>query len=296
MHRFVLALCASLLFGCVTQGKYDDLKHLYDKAQEDLGARRQEIASLKQSIDAELAKAKELSAQIEAAEQQKAALTEQRAQQETELARLRGEETRLNDELAKLLKDRSQLKDSTERLQRALLELAQRKAEADRRVADFKALLAKFKDLIDAGTLRIQIVDGRMVLTLPTDILFDSGSAKLSKAGKQAIQQVALVLKDMPNRRFQIEGHTDNVPIHNAEYASNWELSAGRALGVVKAMTEAGMLGEALSVAGYGEFHPVATNDNDKGKKDNRRIEIVLVPDLSMLPGFDELKHVVEQH
>jgi chemotaxis protein MotB len=197
--------------------------------------------------------------------------------------------------MAKLLKDRSQLKESTAQLQQALAELAKRKAEADKRVAEFKSLLAKFKALIDAGTLKVKIVDGRMVLALPTDILFDSGSAKLSKAGKQALQQVAAVLKDMRGRRFQVEGHTDNVPIRTAQYPSNWELSAARALGVIKAMTEAGMTGEALSAAGYGEHHPTAKNDGDAGRAENRRIEIVVVPDLSMLPGFEELKRVVER-
>lgn len=284
-----------MLGGCVSQSKYDELQTKYADAQATVGEREKQIGSLEQALAAEQDKARQLQSSIDEAERQKAALTQSAADKDAEIARLEGEGKRLNDELATLLKDRSQLKDSTARLQQALLELNRRKAEADRRVAEFKGLLSKFKALIDAGKLKVKMVDGRMVLALPTDILFDSGSAKLSKPGKEAIQQVAAVLKDMRERRFQVEGHTDNVPIHTAQYPSNWELSAARALVVIKAMTEAGMNGEALSAAGYGEHHPATSNDSDAGRADNRRIEIVVVPDLSMLPGFEELKRVVEQ-
>lgn len=289
-------MCAPGLLGaCVSQSKYEELQAKYADAQATVGEREKQIGSLEQALSAEQDKARQLQASIDEAERQKAALTQSAADKDAEIARLEGEGKRLNDELATLLKDRSQLKDSTARLQQALLELNRRKAEADRRVAEFKGLLSKFKALIDAGKLKVKMVDGRMVLALPTDILFDSGSAKLSKPGKEAIQQVAAVLKDMRERRFQVEGHTDNVPIHTAQYPSNWELSAARALVVIKTMTEAGMNGEALSAAGYGEHHPTASNDSDAGRADNRRIEIVVVPDLSMLPGFEELKRVVEQ-
>jgi chemotaxis protein MotB len=294
MRHWVL-VCAVLLAGCVTRGKYDELKQKYDDAQKQLEARQTQIGDLHQQVAAEQAKVQSLETEITAAKQQLALLGDARTAKEAELAALQAEQTKLNDELANLLKDRSQLKESTDRLQQALLELNKRKVEAEKRVAEFKALLAKFKNLIDAGKLQVKLIDGRMVLVLPTDVLFDSGSAKLSKEGVEAVRDVSAVLKTMRDKRFQVEGHTDNVPIRTAQYPSNWELSAARALGVVKAMTEAGMPAEALSAAGYGEYHPAARNDSDAHKRENRRIEIVLVPDLSMLPGFEELKRVVEK-
>ena len=87
------------------------------------------------------------------------------------------------------------LQQTTEKLKQALAVLAQRKSEADKRVAEYRDMLVRFKDLIDAGTLSVRIVDGRMVLALPTDVLFDSGSARLSKTGKEAVQQVGAVLR-----------------------------------------------------------------------------------------------------
>jgi chemotaxis protein MotB len=80
------------------------------------------------------------------------------------------------------------------------------------------------------------------------------------------------------------------VPIKTEKYPSNWELASARALTVVRTMIGAGMPATRVSAASYGEFKPVAANDGADGKKANRRIEIVVVPDLSNLPGFEELK------
>jgi len=295
MLRWTGLIGLGLLCGCVTQGKYDDLKKKYDDAQATVAERERKIGTLEQAIAQEEAQAQRLQGLIDEATRQNAVLVERLANKDAELTNLDTENAKVNDELAKVLKDRAAFKESAARLQQALLELNKRKAEAEKRVAELKGLMAKFKSLIDAGKLRVKMVDGRMVLVLPTDILFDSGSAKLATDGKQAIAEVAAVLATMSDRRFQVEGHTDNVPIHTAQYPSNWELSQARALVVVKAMTDAGMNGAALSAAGYGEHHPASSNDTDKGRADNRRIEIVVVPDLSMLPGFEELQRIVEK-
>jgi len=125
---------------------------------------------------------------------------------------------------------------------------------------------------------------------LATDILFASGSASLSKDGRASILEVGQVLASIPKRSFQVEGHTDNVPISSATYPSNWELAAARAITVLKAMVEGGLPPERVSAASFGETHPVAPNDSKESKAQNRRIEIIIVPDLSQLPGFEELK------
>ena len=178
-------------------------------------------------------------------------------------------------------------------LRLALLTLNARKAEADRRVAQYRTLLGKFKKLIDAGTLQVSITDGRMVLALPSDVLFSSGRAELSEEGRQTIAEVASVLATIPERRFQVEGHTDNVPIRTKRFPSNWELASARAVNVVGEMIQAGVDPGSVSGASQGEYRPVSSNDDETGRAQNRRIEIVLVPDLSMLPGFEELKNVV---
>lgn len=295
-------LAVASLGGCVSQGTHDDLKRRYDHAQATLETREATLAQLRQQHDEAKTRIAALDVERATLTERVAALQREAEAHETEISRLRGEQarlteeqTRLNNELAATVKDRSRLRESTARLQEALADLSRRKAEAERRVSEFRELLARFKALIDAGTLSVKIIEGRMVIALPSDVLFDSGSATLSTAGRAAVREVSTVLASMDNRRFQVEGHTDDVPIHTPAYASNWELSTARALGVVKAMVDAGVEPTHVSAAGLGEFHPVAGNDTPEGRTQNRRIEIVMLPDLSMLPGFDELSRVVAQ-
>jgi chemotaxis protein MotB len=193
-------------------------------------------------------------------------------------------------QLAEVLKDRSNLKASVEEMSQALAELKRQRAQAEARLAVYRSVLAKFKDMIDNGKLKVKVVDGRMVLQLQTDILFGSGSAKLSEEGVKVIQEVGKLLSEIPDRRFQVEGHTDNVPINTKTYPSNWELASARAINVVKEMVTAGMPDKRVSAAAFAETRPTTTNDTEEGRAMNRRIEIVLVPDLSDLPGAEEIE------
>jgi chemotaxis protein MotB len=159
-------------------------------------------------------------------------------------------------------------------------ELKRQQAAAEARLAQFQELVKKFQKLADAGKLRVVMRQGRMIIELPTDVLFDSGKADVKPAGKSTLGEVGKILASMPDRRFQVAGHTDNVKIQTAKYPSNWELSTARAVEVVKLLLESRVKPENLSAAGYGEFDPVAANDSDANKQKNRRIEITLVPNL----------------
>ncbi len=173
-------------------------------------------------------------------------------------------------------------------MQRALLELRQRQAETEATVAEYRGLIAKFKSMIDAHQLNVRVVNGRFMVVLASDVLFSSGSAKLSKEGEKDIAQVAQVLSSV-DRDFQVEGYTDNVPTKGHGYKSNWELASARALNVVATLLKAGMPVQHISAASFGEAHPAASNDTAEGRTTNRRIEISLIPDLSKLPGVEEL-------
>lgn len=151
-----------------------------------------------------------------------------------------------------------------------------------------RKFLARFRTLIDGGRLTVSIVNGRMVIHLPQDILFESGSATLSREGRQTLGEVGGVLAELNDRRFQVEGHTDNVPISTARFPSNWELAAARSLSVVHLLTEQGVSSEDLSGAGYGEHQPVASNENPEGRRRNRRIEIVMFPNLNLIATATE--------
>lgn len=284
LSNIAWALTASLLVipGCVTKKTHQQLQAELDETRQQLVGAQSAADGLQREIERERSNAAAL-------EQQIAALEKQLADQKAWADRAVGE---LQSNLARVVKDRSSLEASITEMEQALAEARERKLAAERRIREYKDLLAKFKPLIDAGRLQVKIVDGRMVVALSMDILFDSGSARLSKDGMETIQEVTRLLASIPGKRYQVEGHTDTVPIHTKTYPSNWELGSGRALSIVKTMVAAGMPEERVSGATFGEWRPTATNETDAGKAKNRRIEIVIVPDLSGLPGAEELEKV----
>lgn len=165
-----------------------------------------------------------------------------------------------------------------------LTQLREQRAAQDKRIAAFQELQAKFKAIIDDGKISVVKREGRMVVELPAEILFASGKAELSREGEMALMEVAVILKQFPERRFLIAGHTDNYEVRNPKYGDNWGLSSARAVNVVKFLIEAKMKPENLAATGYGEHHPITENKTAKGRQANRRIEIVLVPNLDEMP------------
>jgi chemotaxis protein MotB len=106
-------------------------------------------------------------------------------------------------------------------------------------------------------------------------LLFNSGSAELAASATSIINEVANILKDN-QRLIQVEGHTDNTPIHNTLFFSNWELSAVRATTVVRMLTDAGIKDSRLSALGYGATQPITTSDTEFGRAKNRRVSIMI--------------------
>jgi chemotaxis protein MotB len=204
--------------------------------------------------------------------------------------RLREELQRLGKNVDSLLSEKGTMSQALGDAKLRLEELRKAQAATEARTALYKQLIQKFKKLTDAGQLRIELRDGRMILQLPNDVLFDSGQAAVKQDGQRALAQVAGVLKTLTGRKFQVAGHTDNVPIDRAKFASNWELSTARAVAVVRFLVSQGVASEALSAAGYGEFAPLVPNDSVEHKAKNRRIEISLVPAMDELVNLPDVK------
>jgi chemotaxis protein MotB len=116
-----------------------------------------------------------------------------------------------------------------------------------------------------------------LVVSLREMGFFDSGSPSIRPDALDAISRLAGVLKQRPEN-LRIEGHTDNVPIHTARFATNWELSTTRATELIQLLiTKYGIPPNHLSAAGYGEFHPVAANSTPEGRAQNRRLDVVIL-------------------
>jgi len=136
------------------------------------------------------------------------------------------------------------------------------------------------RDLADAiGARRLELIrDARgLVVSMPDDAAFATGSAEATTEARRLIGTVGETLRSTANR-IRIEGHTDNRPIRTVKYGSNWELSTARASAVVAYLiTEAGIEASRLSAAGYGEFHPLNPNDSEEQRARNRRVDLVIL-------------------
>ncbi len=167
--------------------------------------------------------------------------------------------------------------------------LRKQRKETAKRLEAFRDLTAKFQKMIDSGKVDVVVRGGRMIVKLPAGVLFASGSAALSRDGELALMEVAIVLRQFNDRRYLIEGHTDSRPLEAAAsstYKNNWELSTARAVTVTQFLIEAKMSPTNLVAAGHAEFDPVGDNKTVKGRQENRRIEIILQPNIEELPSM----------
>ena len=156
-----------------------------------------------------------------------------------------------------------------------LLTPMQVKDDLDRIRHDLALTLAK---QIATHTVSLEMGRDGLVISLREAGFFDSGSATPKAEALPTLRQIADRLGATPYD-LRIEGHTDNVPIHNAEFDSNWELSSARATHIARLFLEMKAIpADRLSAAGYAEFHPVASNDTAEGRAENRRVDLVVLP------------------
>ncbi len=133
----------------------------------------------------------------------------------------------------------------------------------------------EFSDLIDDQVIQVNSNEFWLEIELRASILFDSADAEPSLQAESIFADVATILKKFDNP-VQVEGFTDNIPIRNAQFPSNWELSAARAAAVVKLLERGDVEPTRLSAVGYGEHQPVADNQSDDGRAANRRVVLMI--------------------
>lgn len=138
--------------------------------------------------------------------------------------------------------------------------------------------------------VRLEMMEKGLVITVVGDLLFDSGKAKIRQEAYPLLDKVARVLSEnVPQFNVGIEGHTDNQPIKYSGWKTNWELSTARALSVLHYLAdEKGISPLRLSAMGFGEYHPVASNDTNEERQLNRRVEIVVLPQLTKVKETKE--------
>jgi chemotaxis protein MotB len=158
-------------------------------------------------------------------------------------------------------------------------------AESQRAISDLKTNLNAALLGFGESDLTIEQKNGKIYVSLSEQLLFKSSSIVVDPKGQKALKQLAGVLKTTPDIDILIEGHTDNVPISGkSKYLQdNWDLSVLRATSIVKILVKSGVNPNALTPAGKGEYVPVTKNDTQEHKAQNRRIEVIITPDLFKL-------------
>ncbi len=214
------------------------------------------------------------------------------AKNRQKLTEMGGELERLNRQLSdsestnqslrsKLDELRAELRRQHEAHQQDLQQVERQKTQESSELLDAQRELTESlkKELGDAKA-KLAMTERGLVLTFLDEILFDSGKAVIKEEGLKTLDKVAKVLKEtVPDSGVAVEGHTDNEPIKYSGWLSNWELSSGRALAVVHHfINNQGVAPERLQAVGFGEFQPVASNDAPEGRRQNRRVEIVILP------------------
>ena len=172
------------------------------------------------------------------------------------------------------------LETEVQQLNRELETVQQQKARELQRLKNIeRQLLKKLQEEIGSQQATVSMNDRGLVIQFLSQVFFSSGKSTMTKEGQSSLEKIVNVMRKV-DREVRIEGHTDNEPIKRTKYlyASNWELSAARALTVLDYFMAKGLDPKRFSVAGYGEHRAVVSNSTKEGRRKNRRVEIVVIP------------------
>ncbi len=173
------------------------------------------------------------------------------------------------------------LKAELAQTQEQLAALQEEKKEA---VQAKSKLEQEMRAAMESKDITISELQGKLEVNILDRVLFDTGKAEMKPEGADVLLRIANILTNHPNRLIHIIGHTDNIPIRagaGARYPTNWELSTARALAAVRYLVEkANVDPHRLAAVGYGEYHPIADNTTEEGRARNRRIALVVLPEV----------------
>ena len=197
----------------------------------------------------------------------------------------------LNNQIASLSSQNATLSKDAMAYRQLVADLKARQAMLNAALAEQGTSLREIKEKIIAGLsqladsgLDVEFKNGLLYVDLPESLLFPSGSATLGSRSKSALSPLASVLNNYPKVQIFVVGHTDSIKIHSAKFFDNWSLSTERANSIVRVMKDSyGVTPSRLLAAGRSKYNPIASNDTKEGRAANRRIQIILNPDLSKL-------------
>ena len=310
MKKIVLIiLTLSLVTSCVTKKVYTELEEKYNKLRDnnsslfgenqDLIAKKKELEESKLALEAEIGKLSSEKGKLANAVDQ---LEDKKTRLEKEydaLSQLSAEQLSEKEKQNRQLLVQLQEKESTLAQESARLEKLQKELDArSKRVDELEGLIAakeakmqQLKDAVSAALqgfegkgLTVERKNGKVYVSMENKLLFSSGSWAVGRQGRNAVVNLAGVLRENPDINVLIEGHTDNVPYSGkGAVTDNWDLSTKRATAIVRILVTHHVNPKQITAAGRSKYVPVASNASAAGKAKNRRIEIILAPNLDAI-------------
>lgn len=287
-----------LLSGCVSSSKYEALQAEHqqttserDQLLKDKAALEDKIAALQTKLDEMQSKAQQLDAELAQTsailDSKKKELQSTQSRLDTTQNQLKATSTELDATSQRLETAKSSLSEASDVLAKKDQALKEKEEELQKASAYMKRtnelydqLVGELKNEVAAKQVKVKEMKDGINVNLSEDILFPSGSADLNKSGQEVITRVS---NKLAGKEYQIivVGFTDNVPIRGnlaKRYPTNWELAGARAASVVRLLESTGIDSTKLIASSYGDNFPVASNDTEEGRAQNRRIEIRLRP------------------
>ncbi|NBC58420.1 MAG: OmpA family protein [Bacteroidetes bacterium] len=254
----------------------------YEKSQNRLEALQKDYEALSEDYNEQTSKLQNLEASYNALEQNSSELLQANAQRNRDLLKqLEDKEKALAEEQKRL----EQLQKDLDKRSYRIEQLENLIASKDAKLNNLKNKLSEALVDFEGRGLSVEQRDGKVYVSMENKLLFASGSWNVGREGQKAISELANVLAQNPDISVLIEGHTDNVPYGgNGPLKDNWDLSTKRATEVLKLLLKNNSINpQNLTAAGRGKFAPVASNTTKSGRAKNRRIEVVLEPQLDQI-------------
>lgn len=290
-----IVICTLLPAGCVWKSDFEVLQEKQRKTVnelQDMRAQVQELREEKAACEGSLEQTQQ-ELQRKIAQLEESLLVAQRrskerlakAKEELEAARREGSEA-VAQAQARYEAVKEAAAEEISGLQGRLTE-AQQKAEAAQKQIEqyretYEALVGNLEEEVQSQQIKISQLRDELTIDLVDKVLFDVGSAGVNPQGRKVLKKVSDALEKIGDRLIVVEGHTDNLPIKSGplaeRYPTNWELSAARAVSVVRLLQDYGVDPKRMAAAAYGPYQPLAPNTTPEGRSKNRRIEIVLKP------------------
>jgi chemotaxis protein MotB len=288
-------LVAAIIFGVVMHGKYSDTRDallISEKNSSELNGKVTLLTEEVSSLSEKLREREGVLTELEKAQTRISELEDALKMKDGRIAELQEELRLVKGDLEKERKAEETLRNELSAKETVAAELQEKsdlkgeKASAESKVGrlqtTYDALIADLKEQIEKREVTIEAFEKRISVSFVDRILFDFGKETVTPEGREVLEKVGGILKDVQDRQIRVIGHTDDIPIlpeYRYRFPSNWELSAARAAAVVRHFErETGLDPRNLEAVGRSFYHPVASNETADGRSQNRRVEIIIAP------------------